>query len=131
MNTTTIINRPGRVVAILLGSTLLALAPITTHASIHAGAAPSAGYLPSGPDIAISAIGNLRQAIEADRGPAIVPEAPGPTLRQQIEADRAVEVPGDISAPTLRQLIESDRATDVSARTTAPTLRQLVEADRG
>jgi hypothetical protein len=137
MNTTTITNRLGPAAALLIGSAL-ALAPIAAHAS-ETVAAPATLLVPSGPDIALSAPDNLRQAIEADREAVVVQDAAGPTLRQRIEADRAAEVPTGTttpaptgrSAPTLRQLIEGDRVADVSAGTAAPTLRQLIEADRG
>jgi hypothetical protein len=109
MNTTKITNRLSPVAAILLGSAI-AVVPITAHASVQSGTAPAFSILRSGPDIAISASGNLRQAIEADRAPAVV---------------------ADVSGPTLRQQIEGDRGADVSPRTADPTVRQLVEADRG
>jgi hypothetical protein len=130
MNTTKITNRLSPVAAILLGSAI-AVVPITAHASVQSGTAPAFSILRSGPDIAISATGNLRQAIEADRAPAVVADVSGPTLRQQMEADRAPAVAADVSGPTLRQQMEADRAADVSPRTAAPTVRQLVEADRG
>jgi len=134
MNTTTITNRLGPAAALLIGSAL-ALAPIAAHSS-ETVAAPAILIVPSGPDIALSAADNLRQAIEADREAAVVQDAAGPTLRQRIEADRAAEVattppaPTGRSAPTLRQLIEADRAADVPPGTAAPTLRQQMEADR-
>lgn len=73
---------------------------------------------------------NLRQAIEADRPAADLPDLPVPNLRQAIEADRpAVDVPSSPPpVPNLRQAIEADR--EPGAVVTVPfNLRQLMESD--
>ena len=70
--------------AILLGS-VLALTPLTAHASQTGTAAT---MIPTGPDIALSATANLRQAIHADRAQELSPRSAEKTLRQLIEEDR-------------------------------------------
>lgn len=134
MDTTKNTHRVGSAAAILIGSAI-ALVPVTASASQTAATLA----VPNGPDIAISAADNLRQAIEADRGTTAPTSTEARTvpLRQLIEADRAAQVPSsapDLREIPLRQLIEADRPVVVTPQP-APDrrdvpLRQLIEADR-
>ena len=84
MNTTKNTRSAGAAAAILLGC-VLALTPITAHASQTGNAAT---MMPNGPDIALSATANLRQALHADRAQEQSPRSVDKTLRQLIEEDR-------------------------------------------
>jgi hypothetical protein len=125
MNTTHLTRRTGPVVAILVGTALAVASVPVAHSSEFRQ------FLRTGPDIALTAMsGNLRQAVEADRGRAPSSAGPSiPNLRQAIEADS-----GQAAAPTpnLRQAVEADRR-QAAAQAAPPTsnLRQAVEADRG
>ena len=136
MNTTKNTRSAGAAAAILLGC-VLALTPITAHASQTGNAAT---MMPNGPDIALSATDNLRQLIEADRPQELSPRSADKTLRQLIEEDRAPEVVSSSAEKTLRQLMEEDRAPEAAIpllppseapQTADKTLRQLIEEDRG
>ena len=133
MDTTKNTHRVGSAAAILIGSAI-ALVPVTASASQTSATLA----VPNGPDIAISAVDNLRQAIEADRRTTAptTTEARTVPLRQLIEADRAAQVPSparDLREVPLRQLVEADQPVVLSPQP-AParrdvTLRQLIEAD--
>ncbi len=125
MNTTKNTRSAGAAAAIILGF-VVALTPVASHASQTSTAAT---MLPTGPDIALSARDNLRQAIEADRVAEEPAGTAAPPLRQVMEADRVAEEPVETAPPTLRQLMEDDGVAEASAETASPTLRQLIEAD--
>ncbi len=106
MNTTKNTRSAGVAAAILLGS-VLALTPVTAHASQTGTAAT---MMPTGPDIALSATDNLRQLMEADRAQEPSPRSADKTLRQLMEEDRAPELVSPPADKTLRQLMEEECA---------------------
>ena len=133
MDTTKNTHRVGSAAAILIGSAI-ALVPVTASASETAATL----FVPNGPDIAISAVDNLRQAIEADRGTA-ASTLDGGTDRPASSADRggSRRSGAELGARPPRGPASSARRSGsavVLSPQPAPdrrdvTLRQLIEAD--